>query len=53
MNFIAQIKKITVKNCVDMSKTSRLELETDAPIASMLEHVQADQLVRVTVEVVQ
>lgn len=50
MQFIAQIKTITVKSCADLSKTTRIEFETNQAIAGALENVEADQLVIVKIE---
>ncbi len=50
ITFTGRIAKVSVKNCVDLSKTSKLEILTEEAIAGLLDAIPADQNVVVTIQ---
>ena len=50
MIFLAQVQQVSVKNCKDLSKTTRVTLETTEAVAGLLDQIPADVNVRVTIE---
>lgn len=48
--FTGQLKEYKTKSTVDLSKTTRLTIDTEQVIGSALDEIQADQVIRVTIE---
>lgn len=48
--FLGRIRQLSVRNTVDLAKTSRLTIDTEEPIAALLDGIPADVNVKVTIE---
>lgn len=50
IKFLAQVQQVSIKNCKDLSKVTRITLETAELISGELDKIPADKNVIVSIE---
>lgn len=48
--FLARVKQVSVKNCADLSKTTRITLETEQLVSGLLDEIPVDVNVIISIE---
>lgn len=50
ISFVGQLKQYSTKSTVDLSKTTRIVVDTEELISKSLDEVKPDEMVKITIE---